>query len=116
MQNSKQDFQIIIQQLRPNPESDMEPNFKYIVEKQTESWQPQTVASMANFICIEQDFILVADIYKNFQVFKRKDSEELKKDKQEDKDFISLKKRFQSKMDSNCVAVYSFHSLEGVQL
>ena len=65
---------------------------------------------MANFICIEQDYIMVADIYKNFQVFKRKNREELKKDKQEDQEFISLKKRFQSKMDTNCMAVYPFNN------
>ena len=50
---------------------------------------------MCNHLSIEQDYILVSDIYKNFKVFKLKDDEELKKEAMDEyKDFISLKKRF----------------------
>lgn len=35
---------------------------------------------MCRFISVEQDFLLVADIYKNFQIYKLKDQNELKKE------------------------------------
>jgi 5-methylcytosine-specific restriction endonuclease McrBC regulatory subunit McrC len=66
---------------------------------------------MCNFISIEHDYIFVADAFKNFQVFKLKDTEELKKQTQETSDIITLKKRFQSKIDSNCIGVWPFQVL-----
>ena len=67
---------------------------------------------MARFISIEKDYIFIGDIYKNFQIFKRQDAEELKKDKIEDLNLISLKKRFQSKTDAHCIGVYSVARLQ----
>ena len=49
---------------------------------------------MARFISIEKDYIFIGDVYKNFQIFKLKDAEELIVDKIEDSNLISLKKRF----------------------
>lgn len=60
----------------------------------SQRWQPQTIQNVCNFISIEHDYIFVADAFKNFQVFRLKDSEELKREKQENSDIITLKKRF----------------------
>jgi hypothetical protein len=49
---------------------------------------------MSNFISIDDDYIFVADIYKNFQIFKLKDKEEIMKEKLEDSNIITLKRRF----------------------
>lgn len=67
---------------------------------------------MARFISIEKDYIFIGDIYKNFQVFKPKDADELRRDNIEDFNFISLKKRFQSKADAHCIGVYSVTKLQ----
>ncbi len=67
---------------------------------------------MARFISVEKDYIFIGDIYKNFQLCKLKDAEELRKDKIEDLNFISLKKRFQSKTDAHCIGVYSVAKLQ----
>lgn len=69
---------------------------------------------MSNFISIDDDYIFVADIYKNFQIFKLKDKEEIMKEKLEDSNIITLKRRFQSKIDCNCIAVYPFSSMKNL--
>ena len=47
---------------------------------------------MSKFISVDQDYIFVADIYKNFQVYRLMDAEELLKQKTHDKNLISLGK------------------------
>lgn len=42
-------------------------------------------------------------------MFKLKDSNELREDKLENSDIITLKKRFQSKIDANCIGVWTFN-------
>ena len=69
---------------------------------------------MCNFISIDDDYIFVGDIYKNFQIFKLKDQEEMGKEKLEGLDIIALKRRFQSKIDCNCMAVYPFMSMKNL--
>jgi hypothetical protein len=62
---------------------------------------------MSKFISVDEDYLFVADIYKNFQVYRLMDADELLKQKTHDKNLISLgKPRFQAKTDSHCIAVY----------
>ena len=63
---------------------------------------------MARFINIDQDYIFIGDIYKNFQIFKKKDQMELADEKLIDQDIIALKKRFSSKIDSHCIGAWPF--------
>ena len=66
---------------------------------------------MSRHIQICQDYIFVADIYKNFQVYKLKNEEELKKQKIEDKNIISLLKRYQAKADAHCIYIHPIKDL-----
>lgn len=64
---------------------------------------------MARYIGVElEDYIIIGDIYKSFQIFKRKNAAELANDRITDESRISLKMRFQSRIDANCVGVYCF--------
>lgn len=63
---------------------------------------------MARFINIDQDYIFIGDIYKNFQIYKKKDKIELADEKLNDSNIITLKKRFSSKIDSHCIGAWPF--------
>ena len=71
---------------------------------------------MSRFISIDQDNIFVADIYKNFQIYKLRDEEELKKQKIDDKNIISLLKRYQAKTDAHCIFIHPFTKLKSSDL
>lgn len=60
---------------------------------------------MARFLSIEGDYLLLADLFKSFQVFSPKTKAELEL-QHVDESRISLKMRFHSKMDSGCMAVF----------
>ena len=63
---------------------------------------------MARFINIDQDYIFIGDIYKNFQIYKKKDKMELADEKLNDENIITLKKRFSSKIGSHCIGAWPF--------
>ena len=72
----------------------MDSNKKYAIDESQQHTQRGSIQNMASMVSIDSDYIFVGDIYKNFQVFKLKDSDELKADKLENSDIIALKKRF----------------------
>lgn len=90
----------------------MDSNKKYAIDEGQQHTQRGSIQNMASMVSIDSDYIFVGDIYKNFQVFKLKDSDELKADKLENSDIIALKKRFQSKVDANCIGVWTFNKEE----
>lgn len=63
------------------------------------------MSNLSRFVTVYKDYLFVPDIYKNFQVFLPKNAEELAEDKAQP-NIILLKKVYQSKIDSNCVAVF----------
>lgn len=67
---------------------------------------------MSRALSIDKNFIFVGDIYKNFQIYKLRDEEELKKQKIDDKNIISLLKRYQAKSDAHCVFIHPFSALK----
>lgn len=69
---------------------------------------------MARFLSIEGDYILLADLFKSFQVFSPKTQAELEIQRVAESR-ISLKMRFHSKMDSGCLAVYVGEVLESAE-
>lgn len=78
---------------------------KYYIDSHFNQPYPQTVQNMARFLSIEGDYILLADLFKSFQVFSPKTQAELELQRVAESR-ISLKMRFHSKMDSGCMAVY----------
>lgn len=84
VQHEIPDFQIVTQAIKYNAndqrmDMSMEKS-KYTLDKQNSQDNPQSILNMCRFISVEQDFLLVADIYKNFQIYKLKDQNELKKE------------------------------------
>ena len=138
VQNVKADFQIVLQSMKLKMDDGQQPQtmqgtnaanayeanagqdgVRYFidpVQSGTAQMLPNSIQNMARFISVElEDYIIIGDIYKNFQIFKPKNAQELANDRIEDKSRISLKPRFQSKLDANCIGVYCFGVNQAMQ-